>query len=517
MSQKAAQQEFPPPLEYPPPPEPYGPPPTQQQTYGYSQVPVAPPPGDYPDEKVPFDQAFKIERPKWNDLWAGILFLLTMAGFLAVAGIAINGYAATRSSNGTGIYNDKDITINTNTLLLFVFCLCVAIVFSFLYVLLARTFTKQFIWATGILNIIWGFGTAIYMLYRKYYAGGVVFLVFGVIQIIVFISWIPRIPFSALMLRTGINVANHHGHVYLVSFIGGLIGAAYASLFAVTFVAVYVKFTPSKDNPACGTGVSGCSNAKVIGLIVFITFCAYWFSEWLKNTIHTTVSGVYGSWYFNSRAYPTGVTRGALKRSLTYSFGSISLGSLIVAIINFLRMLAQTARNQSGQQGDIVGWIFFCILGCLISVLQWVMEFVNRYAFSHIALYGRPYFQSAKDTWKMIKNRGIDTLVNECLIGPVFTFGAMFVGFATALLAYLYLEFTDPTYNSGGRYTVVIVAFAFLIGLQICNIFTTPLSSGIDTIFVAAAWDPEVMIRDHGDLYHQMVQVYPHVQEAIHA
>lgn len=93
----------------------------------------------------------------------------------------------------------------------------------------------------------------------------------------------------------------------------------------------------------------------------------------------------------------------------------------------------------------------------------------------------------------------------------------MFVGFATALLAYLYLEFTHPTYNSGGSYTVVIVAFAFLIGLQICNIFTTPLSSGIDTIFVAAAWDPEVMIRDHGDLYHQMVQVYPHVQEAIHA
>lgn len=67
----------------------------QQQKYGYSQVPIAPPPGDYPDEKVPFDLAFKIEKPKWNDLWAGILFLLTMAGFLAVAGIAINGHGTT--------------------------------------------------------------------------------------------------------------------------------------------------------------------------------------------------------------------------------------------------------------------------------------------------------------------------------------------------------------------------------------------------------------------------------------
>jgi hypothetical protein len=24
-------------------------------------------------EKPSFDQAFKIEKPKWNDLWAGIL------------------------------------------------------------------------------------------------------------------------------------------------------------------------------------------------------------------------------------------------------------------------------------------------------------------------------------------------------------------------------------------------------------------------------------------------------------
>jgi hypothetical protein len=95
--------------------------------------------------------------------------------------------------------------------------------------------------------------------------------------------------------------------------------------------------------------------------------------------------------------------------------------------------------------------------------------------------------------------------------------GAMFVAYACAFLAYLYLVFTKPEYNATGGYTPVVVAFAFLIGLQICNVFTTPLSSGIDTIFVAAAWDPEVMMRDHPDLYDRMIQVYPHVQEAIHA
>ncbi len=95
--------------------------------------------------------------------------------------------------------------------------------------------------------------------------------------------------------------------------------------------------------------------------------------------------------------------------------------------------------------------------------------------------------------------------------------GATFVAFVCALMAYLYLIFTDPAYNSNGDFTPVVVAYAFLIGLQITHCFTVPLSSGIDTIFVAMAWDPEALIREHPELYQSMVKVYPHVQQAIHA
>lgn len=126
----------------------------------------------------------------------------------------------------------------------------------------------------------------------------------------------------------------------------------------------------------------------------------YWISEWIKNTIHTTIAGVYGSWYFCSHNFPSNATRGAFRRATTYSFGSISLGSLLVAIINMLRQACSVAQRSEGMQGNMVGYIAFCILGCLISVLQWAVQFVNRYAFCHIALYGKPYIKAAKDTWK---------------------------------------------------------------------------------------------------------------------
>jgi hypothetical protein len=93
----------------------------------------------------------------------------------------------------------------------------------------------------------------------------------------------------------------------------------------------------------------------------------------------------------------------------------------------------------------------------------------------------------------------------------------MFVAVTCALIAYIYLDVTDPAYNEGGAFTAVIVAYSFLIGLQVASCFVVPINSGVDTIFMAAAWDPQVLMQEHGDLYQRMVHVYPHVQQAIHA
>ncbi|RDA84478.1 hypothetical protein CP532_0064 [Ophiocordyceps camponoti-leonardi (nom. inval.)] len=470
---------------------------------------AAPPPYSFNpaqpnDDKYTFDQAFKIERPKYNDLWAGILFLLVCAGFVVISGLSIRGYA----SRGAG-----SIALDRRTIILFACILLVAVVLSYAYVWLARLFPKQFIWVTGILNLLWALGTGIYYMYTRNFGIGIVFLIFAVFLAFAFWTWIPRIPFSALMLKTSIDVSKRYGHVYLVSLLGGLVGVALGAWFSVTLVAIYVRYRP--ENNCQG---SNCSNATVVGLIAYCTFAMYWITEWLKNTIHTAISGVYGSWYFCPNNFPKAATRGALKRALTYSFGSICLGSLLVAIINFLRQICSIIRQQAVDDGGILGIVLYvlaCLAGCLLMLLEWALEFLNRYAFSYIALYGKAYFPAAKDTWRMIKDRGLDALVNECLIGPVLSFGAIFVAYAATLLAYIYIRVGQQDLAKNGGYTAAVLAFAFLIAFSIANIFTTPLSSGIDTIFVASGWDPLVMYNEHPELYQEMVRVYPQVQQAI--
>ena len=297
-----------------PPPQQYGqqsqyqqgyPPPQQQfdnqpysqnpPTYGDNFVPPV-------DEKQTFQQTFKVQKPKFNDLWAGILLIAVFLGFVAVSGLTLYSYSKHHTFNGGGIYNSRNnFGLDTNTIVLFAFVLVIAFLVSWGYFLLARAFTKQFIWITGILNCAIAIATAVYYLYKRLWGAGIVFAIFAIFAVFCFISWIPRIPFAVVMLQQAQDVARlKRVHVFTVSLIGGLVATAFAAWFSITLVAIYVAYMPGGSgnaaNPACQGG--GCSSGKVIGLIVFVTFAGYWISEFIKNTIHTVVAGVYGSWYF---------------------------------------------------------------------------------------------------------------------------------------------------------------------------------------------------------------------------
>lgn len=71
-------------------------PPQYGQNFAHSQGPPPPQQGygqqGHGDNKQSFEQTFKIGKPKYNDLWAGILLILVFLGYVAVSVISIRGY-----------------------------------------------------------------------------------------------------------------------------------------------------------------------------------------------------------------------------------------------------------------------------------------------------------------------------------------------------------------------------------------------------------------------------------------
>jgi hypothetical protein len=75
--------------DYAPPPEP----PMQQHNGSQQNI--------YGDSKQSFEQTFKIDKPKFNDWWAGLLFIAVFLGYVAVSAISIRGYCESSKSMRT--------------------------------------------------------------------------------------------------------------------------------------------------------------------------------------------------------------------------------------------------------------------------------------------------------------------------------------------------------------------------------------------------------------------------------
>jgi hypothetical protein len=462
-----------------------------------------------------FEEAFELQHPKWNDWPFTLFFTAVCGGFIAVAAITLRAYAQTYNSQGSGIYTGTDtFTLNTNTVILFVFVSIVSIVLAYLTLVFARLQPKFFIKCSIIVNVILGLGTAIAYFVMHYYSAAIVFLIFSLISAWCYWSMRHRIPFSAEVMTTVIDVMKSYKSTLLVSFIGGLVSWSFSILFSVVIVATYMKYDDKAGNPGCNVNGGGCSNAKLIGVLVFVFFAGYYITEVIRNVIHVTISGVYGTWYYLSRAdqgEPRWPASGAFKRAMTYSFGSICFGSLIVTLVDLMRQGLNILRSNVAATGDACAQIGFLFLDVLMGIIEWLARFFNQYSYSFVALYGDSYITAAKATWRLIRQKGMDAMVNECLIGTALGFYALFNAYVCSLLAYLYVKLTKPAYNADGTFYAPIVAFTFLIALQISSIVTQPLKSGTSTFFIALAKDPEVYQQSYPNRFDTIASTYPNV------
>lgn len=126
--------------------------------------------------------------------------------------------------------------------------------------------------------------------------------------------------------------------------------------------------------------------------------------------------------------------------------GSIAFGSFIVAILDLLRAALRLLQQYERDQGDAIGAAIACCAQCCVGCITSLVEYFNRYAYIEIALYGKAYIAAAKDTWNLFKDRGIDALVNDCLVNNIWTFGSFAVGALCSAFAFLYLKIVDPSY-----------------------------------------------------------------------
>ncbi|RKP11292.1 plasma-membrane choline transporter-domain-containing protein [Piptocephalis cylindrospora] len=385
------------------------------------------------------DQKFD-PKPKYQDLWAAVLFVLHLAAFIALAALAIpKGVQKSENSrDGERVDPDSDpLKRHQNNAIIVMICSIVtALVLSFAYLLLS-------------------------------YIVGALSLLFAIVYAVCAWSWRHRIPFATIMLQT-----------------------------------------------VCGVTRKPNSSATY-GLFVAALFSFYWTTQVIRNTVHTTVSGVFGVFYFltGTTQMPSGsVTLSSLKRACTTAFGSICFGSLIIAIVKLIRALLRFAMENSDGIMAFVACIAVCILGCIEGLL----EYFTHYAFTQVAVYGKPFCTAAKDTWNMIKDRGVEVLINDNLIGNVLGIGSLLIGFLNAIIALAIIAAVKvEIFHEGGLVLWLLLIAAFVVGLAMMSTAGGVIESGTATTFVCLAEDPMALARTQPELFERIRRTYPDVVQGV--
>jgi hypothetical protein len=496
---------------FPGPTQPYAP------SYNYNNS-ISRPQGDLKDPYA--GDRFKPKK-KVNDPILLVFFILQLLGFAALSGITLHTWISSGGLGGGlgkgGAQTGLPVTLNRTAAWLLVLVSAAAVALSALYLLLTRAFTTIILHVTLVLTIVFNIALCIYYWIVGYYSAAIIFTIIAIFSLFAYYGFRSRIPLASLLLQVVMDVSKHHKSVFAVAFAALFLQAGLSVWYAFTLIATYSRWTPG--SPSC-TNDSSCSSAKVAGLIFYETFSFLWTSQVIGNVaLSTLAGGPYGSWYYFGPSdlgnMPKHPTISAFVRASTLSLGSIAFGSLIVTLLDLLRLVLNAIQQGAADDGQPALVCLAVCASCFVGFIENLVEYFNKYAYIEIALYGKAYIPAAKDTWRLFKDRGIDALVNDSLVSMALTWGAYTIGLLSSFFVFLYLRLTSPSFNADGQYTVPLVLFAFLIGVVCSLTMSSTIEAGVSTIFVGLGEDPQVLAIRAPELFGMIADAYPDVVRGV--
>lgn len=437
------------------------------------------PPPSYSPQASTHKHAALFPPPRWNDIWAAILFVLHFLGVVAAV-----GYTVHRGVRYELMYN-VDLSTFTFPIINFGTVVLVAILVS-LIVLRAMRVAPAFMIHFSMLTTIVLFALmAVVSAILQLPHAVIALSILAVLEIFWYLLSIKRIPFSAALLTNVISVLDLYPAMYLAAGLSTIVAVVY---FGLVFTAVAATFYLINH---------GSVGDNAIFVFVYLAFSGFWTTEVILNTLQTCVAGVYATFYFlhGTGQLIVNPTAASMRRATTYSFGSICFGSLLVALIRTLRFVLKSFKDDRNLTGAIVG--------CLLAILEDLMSYFNFYAYTYIAIYGTSYISAAKCSWNLMKSHGVDAIVNDNLIGSCLFLFSLFVAVLTSAISsgichILGRNEDIPTYALGSA----------VLGLAVSLIISQIIAAGSTATFVCLAEDPEALRRTKPELYNYVMQKY---------
>lgn len=430
----------------------------------------------------------------YQDVWAAVLFLISV---LITVYFGISNFSSNLDylhTHKTSVLNtkgkdgkmhgklkvdtvaDDGTGVSAQQILLGALCITgLAVAAAVGILLILARYPRKAIIATNVAVSVIYLALSLYFFSHGVMWGGILCLIVSPLNLVWLYLVRDRIPFATAVLKIATTLIIKYKATVL------------CSIASVMVFYGYAVFNLSMSFPMLHRLGENKAESADPWLYMLCTLFFFWVAQVCINVVHVTVAGLVATWYFVGDDHmPPNPTLASFKRAMTTSFGSICFGSLLVAIIQTIRRAANMFANH---ENDFVR----CIVDCILSILESLLEYFNTYAFVHVAIYGVSYIEAAKRTWSLAQECGWKAYFNDCLIEPTITLTSL--GCACFLGGSAWLV-------SGGNVAVAVTTFIAVLAITLTVLRC--VESAVPTIFVCFAELPSALLGSNPELYHLM-------------
>jgi len=423
------------------------------------------------------------EKPRYRDMpfavmFVGHLLLLAVACYIYGRRFAYEGGFSTPYS-AEGSFAPSARFILTQLLVSAV----TGAVAAFFWIELIKAFP------TGIMHISLGCFLASLLAFAVYsliftaisWVHAVVLTAATIITVIYFYANRSRFPLAIAMLHASAQALSaNSGPVFtaLVLAAAQVLWALVWGVSAVFILSAHGVLTVGGVDPDLHP-----ASAHAVTVVFALLLSFFWTWQVVMNVGHTTTAGAVAAWWLLPGYSRDSTTLASLRRALTTSFGSVCLGSLVVAVVSALRSTVRFFVKE-----DETSFAQFC-LNCLLVCIERALEYFNHYAFTFVAVYGDSFIEAGAHTSQLFERRGFTLMINDDISSLPLQLGTAVCGIVTALVA-ASLALLQGAHGGAVAGAAVL---ALLLGSAVAAVVLEVVRSALSCTFVLWAELPAEM------------------------
>ncbi|GAA6235019.1 choline transporter-like protein 5-B [Lates japonicus] len=236
--------------------------------------------------------------------------------------------------------------------------------------------------------------------------------------------------------------------------------------------------------------------------ILVLHLCNLFVFLWLVNfTIalgQCTLAGAFASYYWALKKpndIPACPLYSSFSRAIRYHTGSLAFGSLIVAVVQMVRIVLEYLDHKLKGSQNACARYLICCLKCCFWCLEHFIKFINRNAYIMIAIYGKNFCTSSKDAFFLLMRNVIRVAVLDKVTDFLLFLGKLLISGSVGILAFFFFTHKIPAIQeevpSLNYYWVPLLTVIFG-SYMVAHGFFNVYAMCVDTLFLCFLLDLEV-------------------------